>query len=97
MAESARLFIAPTMVFIVAIFAVIIGRAAAVPSAAVHPGQRCLGRRDRRVLLLLRAFASGCSALTGVEAIANAVPSFRKPRARRAQHTEIVARASCSA
>src|ERR1700729_1867366 len=41
------------------------------------------------LLLLLRAFASGCSALTGVEAIANAVPSFRRPRARRAQHTEM--------
>ena len=41
------------------------------------------------MLLLLRAFASGCSALTGVEAIANAVPAFREPRARRAQHTEM--------
>ncbi len=41
------------------------------------------------MLLLLKAFASGCSALTGVEAIANAVPEFRKPRARRAQHTEV--------
>src|ERR1035437_8041370 len=41
------------------------------------------------ILLLLKAFASGCSALTGVEAIANAVPSFREPRARRAQHTEM--------
>jgi hypothetical protein len=41
------------------------------------------------VLLLLKAFASGCSALTGVEAIANAVPAFRQPRARRAQHTEV--------
>ena len=41
------------------------------------------------MLLLLRAFASGSSALTGVEAIANAVPEFREPRARRAQHTEV--------
>ncbi len=41
------------------------------------------------LLLLLKAFASGCSALTGVEAIANAVPEFRQPRARRAQHTEM--------
>jgi hypothetical protein len=41
------------------------------------------------ILLVLRAFASGCSALTGVEAIANAVPEFRKPRAHRAQHTEV--------
>ncbi|MGH3421277.1 MAG: hypothetical protein ACRDOD_17015, partial [Streptosporangiaceae bacterium] len=36
------------------------------------------------------AFASGCSALTGVEAIANAVPEFKQPRARRAQHTEMM-------
>jgi Amino acid permease len=36
-----------------------------------------------------KAFASGCSALTGVEAIANAVPEFREPRARRTQHTEM--------
>jgi hypothetical protein len=41
------------------------------------------------VLLILKAFASGCSALTGVEAIANSVPQFRLPRARRAQHTEV--------
>jgi hypothetical protein len=39
-------------------------------------------------LLLLKAFASGCSALTGVEAIANAVPTFRSPRVRNAQRTE---------
>ena len=32
------------------------------------------------VLLVLKAFASGCSALTGVEAIANSVPQFRRPR-----------------
>ena len=42
------------------------------------------------LLLLLKAFASGCSALTGVEAIANAVPEFKRPRAHRAQHTEIM-------
>jgi hypothetical protein len=41
------------------------------------------------ILLLLKAFASGCSALTGVEAIANAVPEFKKPRIHRAQHTEM--------
>jgi hypothetical protein len=42
------------------------------------------------LLLLLRAFASGCAALTGVEAIANAVPTFRTPRVRRAQRAELV-------
>jgi len=39
------------------------------------------------ILLLLRAFASGCSALTGIEAIANGVPAFRKPKIRNANIT----------
>jgi amino acid transporter len=37
--------------------------------------------------LALRAFASGCTALTGVESIASAVPAFRKPKARNAART----------
>lgn len=37
--------------------------------------------------LLLRAFASGCATLTGVEAIANGVPSFRMPKGRNAATT----------
>jgi len=40
------------------------------------------------VILVLKAFAAGCSALTGIEAISNWVPVFRQPRARRAQRTE---------
>ena len=39
------------------------------------------------VFLALRAFASGCTALTGVEAIANGVPAFRKPKSRNAAAT----------
>ncbi|MBS1815944.1 MAG: APC family permease [Acidobacteria bacterium] len=39
------------------------------------------------VWLLLRAFASGCTALTGVEAVSNGVTAFREPRARTAQRT----------
>jgi hypothetical protein len=42
------------------------------------------------VLLILKAFSAGCSALTGVEAIANGVPLFREPRAQRAKHTEMM-------
>jgi len=86
-AESARLFIAPTILFIAAIFAVIIGgllRTHPLPFTQGHVSSVAVVG----VLLLLRAFASGCSALTGVEAIANAVPEFRQPRVRRAQHTE---------
>ncbi len=89
-AESARLFILPTVLFIAAIFAVILGglfRSQPLPfpqGAAASSSLATVG-----LLLLLKAFASGCSALTGVEAIANAVPEFRRPRERRAQHTEV--------
>jgi amino acid transporter len=87
-ADSARLFIGPTVAFVVAIFAVIaIGLLRAHPavalSATMPQATDTVG-----MLLILKAFASGCSALTGVEAIANSVPQFRRPRARRAQHTE---------
>jgi amino acid transporter len=88
-AESARLFILPTILFIAGIFTVIIAgllrtHPLPFPQGSVSSVPATVG-----LLLLLRAFASGCSALTGVEAIANAVPEFRLPRARRAQHTEM--------
>jgi amino acid transporter len=86
--EAARAFMIPTLLFIAAIAAVIIG--GLLRSHPAVPLERHLPQATATVglLLLLRAFASGCSALTGVEAIANAVPAFRVPRARRAQHTE---------
>jgi amino acid transporter len=39
------------------------------------------------VFLVARAFSSGCAALTGVEAISNGVPAFRKPKSRNAATT----------
>lgn len=42
------------------------------------------------ILLLLRAFASGSAALTGIEAIANGVPAFRKPKVKNAQATMMI-------
>ncbi len=42
------------------------------------------------VLLLLRAFASGSAALTGIEAIANGVPAFRRPKIKNAQTTLMI-------
>ena len=42
------------------------------------------------VLLVLKAFSAGCSALTGVEAIANGVPLFKEPRVVRAKRTEML-------
>ena len=87
-AESAKVMILPTVVFVVAIFAVVlVGLVRTHPAVEpTHPGA---ATSSVGVLLLLRAFASGCSALTGVEAIANAVPTFRRPRVKRAQRTEV--------
>jgi amino acid transporter len=87
-AHSARLFMAPTAVFVISIGVVIVvglvraSPAVAVPTPAPHAVETV------GLLLLLKAFSNGCAALTGVEAIANAVPSFRAPGVKRAQRTE---------
>ena len=88
-AESARIFIVPTVIFILAIAVVIVGGLLRSHPAVPLGGHLPQTTETVGILLLLKAFASGCSALTGVEAIANAVPEFRQPRARRAQHTEM--------
>jgi amino acid transporter len=88
-AESARLFIVPTVAFIIAIAVVILGGLVHSQPVVSLNGHLGAATEAIGVLLLLKAFASGCSALTGVEAIANAVPEFKQPRARRAQHTEM--------
>jgi amino acid transporter len=86
--ESARLFIVPTLIFIAAIALVIVSGLVRSHPVVAPPRHLPSVAESVGVLLLLRAFASGCSALTGVEAIANAVPSFRKPRIKHAQRTE---------
>ena len=89
-AESARLFILPTLIFIFAIGVVIVGGLIRSHPAVAPSGHLPQATETVGTLLLLKAFASGCSALTGVEAIANAVPEFKQPRVRRAQHTEMM-------
>lgn len=90
-AESARFLMAPTVIFVASVLAMIV-------LGALHPHPvarvgRYLGpikpEEALGILLLLKAFASGCSAVTGVEAISNGVPAFRKPRVRTAARTEI--------
>ncbi|KFZ82042.1 amino acid permease [Amycolatopsis sp. MJM2582] len=89
-AESARMFVVPTVIYVGAILTVIVaGLFRFGPAAAVVAPEHAQNLQTVGILLLLKAFANGCAALTGVEAIANAVPSFRKPRVRRAQHAEI--------
>lgn len=88
--ESAQLFIVPTLAFVAAMGVVIaVGLMRSHPAAA--PSHHLVAATETvGFLLVLKAFGAGCSALTGVEAIANAVPEFRKPRVRRAQHTEML-------
>lgn len=84
----------PTAVFVGAILTVIAaGLLRSAPAATTSADGHASALADNAIavgaLLLLKAFAAGCSALTGVEAVANAVPSFRAPAARRAQRTEV--------
>jgi amino acid transporter len=81
----------PTAVFLAAIFGVIaVGLVRSHPAAVVGTAQPVRVSEALGVILILKAFAAGCSALTGIEAIANGVPVFRQPRARRAQRTELM-------
>lgn len=90
-AHSARVFIIPTVVFVGAILSVIVvGLFRDQPLASPEVVSSVATVQTVGVLLLLlKAFSSGCAALTGIEAIANAVPSFRQPRVRRAQSAEV--------
>ncbi|MFB8240717.1 APC family permease [Kitasatospora purpeofusca] len=93
-AESARWFMAPTAVFVLSILAIVVvglfrDAPASTEAAAGHASVLTENATTVGALLLLKAFAAGCSALTGVEAVANAVPSFRTPGVKRAQRTEV--------
>ncbi|EST29975.1 APC family permease [Streptomyces roseochromogenus] len=92
--ESAKAFIVPTVVFVGSVFVLIVvglfrSHPVSTVTAAGHASVVADNASSVGALLLLKAFASGCAALTGVEAIANAVPSFRVPRVRRAQRAEV--------
>ena len=90
--ESGNIFAVPTYLFvglalaIVAIGAFRIATGTAVP-VAQEPDAVPFGTETLGVLLLLKAFAGGSVALTGVEAIANGVPAFKKPEAKNAADT----------
>jgi amino acid transporter len=90
-AESARVLMLPMVAFLASIFGVIIaGLMRSHPAAVVGTAQPARISEAIGVILILKAFSAGCSALTGIEAIANGVPAFRPPRARRAQRTELM-------
>ncbi|UEA58762.1 APC family permease [Gordonia otitidis] len=85
--SSAKTFIIPTGVFVASILSVIVVGLLRGGHTAPQPAPEIVGSVG--ILLLLKAFANGCAALTGVEAIANATPQFRENRIRRAQRAEV--------
>jgi amino acid transporter len=88
--ESARFLMLPAAVFIISIAAVVVvGLLRSHPVARIGSPLPIHATTALGIVLLLKAFAAGCSALTGIEAIANGVPAFREPKARTAQRTEI--------
>ena len=99
--EAGLAFAAPTYLFATGVFVMIatglfraiVGDRPVAESAHyvphVHSGYGSLGLLAL-CFLTLRAFSSGCTALTGVEAIANGVPAFKPPKARNAQRTLVI-------
>jgi amino acid transporter len=96
--ESGRLFAGPTYVYVLALTSLIVVgliRSYTGHLAALPPNQEVIDDFTKNgalvtgltVMLFMRAFASGAVALTGVEAISNGVPAFRKPESRNAATT----------
>lgn len=90
--ESATLFAIPTYLFIAGILVLIATGLYKYFTGAVPPlptGKPEIPLQGITLFLILRAFTSGCTALTGVEAISNGVPAFRQPESRNAGVTLI--------
>lgn len=89
--ESGSIFAIPTYIFIVsALILIVIGGV----KAFVFQHQPLIGQfapvrpiESLTLFLILKSFAAGCSAMTGVEAISNGVPAFKKPETRNAAIT----------
>ena len=96
--ESGKIFAVPTYVYIVSLGGVVVLGVYRVLSGQVDPiaydpveSRELAGFGEPlavvSLFLLLHAYAAGTTALTGVEAIADGVPAFRKPEAQNAQRT----------
>lgn len=88
--EAGAIFALPTYLFVVAIVVLMgAGLVRVVLGGAPQPGQYkpVPVRESLTPLLVLAAFASGCSSMTGIEAVSNAVPAFKEPRVKNATRT----------
>ena len=91
--EAARIFLVPTYLFVGSLgITILIGVAKALatggrPTPVVAPHPLAGVAATVSTWLLLQAFASGCTAMTGVEAVSNGVRAFREPATRNARIT----------
>jgi amino acid transporter len=89
--ESGTVFAAPTYVFLVSMLGLIgVGLAQTILGSPPHVTgvtPALVAPESLSILLLMRAFADGCSAITGVEAVSNGVPAFKPPEWRNARTT----------
>lgn len=88
--ESSRWFSLPTYAFMFAIIALIIAgilkhTGGGGDMAGTVVSDVSFGTQAVALFIILRAFASGCAALTGVEAVSDAVPNFREPSIKNAK------------
>ncbi|MBB6672090.1 APC family permease [Cohnella nanjingensis] len=90
--ESASVLAIPIYLFVFAIFVLIVSGIVKYLTGGIHADVPELGATVSNIslFLLLKAFSSGCSALTGVEAVSNAIPNFKKPAERNAAATLIM-------
>lgn len=90
--ESSKIFGLPTYIFIISMIILIITGLFKLMTGTLNPieyGASVLPKETLQgigMIIMLRAFSSGCSAMSGVEAVSNAVPSFTEPSARTAKH-----------
>ena len=89
--ESGKIFAVPTYLFVGSLGLVIVTGLGRMLFGAgeAHPPPSIPAVEGLTLFLLLRAFSSGCTALTGIEAISNGVPAFRPPASKNAATTMI--------
>jgi amino acid transporter len=87
--QAGAVFAAPTYAFIVAVFALVTAGLFGAAGRGFHPvpAPRLPVTEAVGALLLLRAFSSGSAAMTGIEAVSNAVPAFKPVEWRNARTT----------
>ena len=91
--DAGTAFLLPTYVFVGTLLITIAGGVVKAAMSGGHPSPVAalpgapIGTATVTAWLLLRVFSSGCTALTGVEAVSNGVKAFREPRVRNAQAT----------